>query len=116
MARRKATSIEKSVNSFLKENNIYFKREYRVGFFNVDFYIPGSNLIIQTDGCYWHFHQCEANQGKSPTDKQLTQINRDRSCNGVMLSKGFKVLRLWECEMNKDWEGCKQKILKALEE
>jgi len=115
-SRRKATSIEKAIGSFLRKNNTYYRREFKIDFFHVDFYIPSSNLVIQTDGCYWHFHQCEENAGKIPTGKQLTQMHRDKACNGVMTSRGYKVLRLWECEIINDWEGCEQKILKSLEE
>ena len=113
--RFKSTSIERKVAKWLTNSNIYYKPQFRVGYFSVDFYIPKGNLIIQTDGCYWHFNHCSCNVGKVPTAKQNAQHFRDKSCNGVLLSRGHKVLRLWECDINNDWEGCTQKILKALE-
>lgn len=108
--RRKATGIEKKISKWLKVNGIYYRREYRIGFFNVDFYIPSANLVIQSDGCYWHFNACSCNVGKKPTGKQLAQQARDKACNGVLYSRGFKVLRLKECDILNNWEECERQI------
>jgi len=112
--RRKATGIEKTISSWLRQKGIYYRREYRIGFFNVDFYIPSANLVIQTDGCYWHFNNCKCNVGKKPTGKQLAQKERDKACNGVLFSKGYKVLRLKECDIINNWTECEKRILSFL--
>jgi len=111
----RATSIERKVAEWLGDNNIYYRTQYRVDHFSVDFFIPSVNLVIQTDGCYWHFNPCDCNVGKMPSGKQQTQLLRDQACNGVLLSRGLKVLRLWECNINNNWEQCAESILKALE-
>ena len=34
--------------------NISFIAEYSIGPYDVDFYVPSRNLIIEADGTYWH--------------------------------------------------------------
>jgi DNA mismatch endonuclease (patch repair protein) len=114
--RNKSTDIEKFLAGWLKKNNIYFKKEYRVDYFSVDFYIPSKKAVIQTDGCYWHFNPCRCNKGKTPTSQQVTQMMRDKSCNGVMASRGYKVIRLWECDIKNNWKECEKRLKKSLEE
>jgi hypothetical protein len=44
-------TLEKLNISFKKQYRIYYdKRQYR----SYDFYIPSKNLLIETDGDYWH--------------------------------------------------------------
>ena len=43
------------------------------------------NLIIECDGDYWH---------KYPIGNKI-----DHTRTSELLGKGFKVLRLWECEI-----------------
>lgn len=112
--RRKTTDIEKKVGSWLRENGLKFKREFRIDYFPVDFYLPEEKLVIQTDGCYWHFTQCDCNKGKIPSTRQKTQIVKDKSCNGVLFARGLKVVRLPGCQVIKNWDQCEIKILNAL--
>lgn len=114
--KRKTTDIEKKVGSFLRETGVYFKREHRVDNFHVDFFIPSVKVVIQTDGCYWHYNKCDCNKGKTPNNTQIGQMIRDKSCNGVMRSRGYKVLRLWGCRIRNNWEECKEEILQTIKE
>jgi len=109
-SRRKSTSIETKVASLLKENDIYYRREYRVENYPVDFYIPSCNLIIQVDGCYYHGLACCINQS-TLSNWQTARKFKDRARNGVIKSKGFRYLRLTGCDINERWEESKEKIL-----
>jgi len=109
-SKRKSTSIENAVAKWLTTNKIRYRREFLIGYFHVDFYIKSANLIIQTDGCYWHFNECSCNTNKRPTGDQMAQRLRDKSCNGVLNSLGYNVLRLKECDILKNWEECEKKI------
>ncbi len=86
---KKDTSIEVKIQDFLKELKIEFFthqyiKEIKHGY-QCDILIPSMNLIIECDGDYWH---------KYPVGNDIDHIRTSE-----LLSKGFKVLRLWECDI-----------------
>ena len=48
------TNIERDMKSFLEEKQIEYIHQYQLNNYSYDFYIPSMNLIIETDGEYWH--------------------------------------------------------------
>ena len=82
------TKIEVKIQNFLKELGIDFfthqyiniKHKYRC-----DILIPSMNMVIETDGDYWH---------KYPIGTEIDHIRTKE-----LIEKGFKVLRLWEREI-----------------
>lgn len=87
----KNTKIEIKVQMFLKELGYeFFTHQYMKGIehgYQCDILIPSLNLVIECDGDYWH---------KYPIGTDLDHIRTKE-----LLEKGFKVLRLWECEIKK---------------
>jgi len=85
----KDTSIEVKIQNFLKKLGIeYFTHQYMKieHGYQCDVLIPSINLVIECDGDYWH---------KYPIGNDVDHIRTSE-----LLEKGFKVLRLWECEIN----------------
>lgn len=85
---QRPTSIEIIVGSLLDELGIEYKFEEPIGQYLVDFYLPEHNLVVECDGDYWH-NRPGARENDAIWDKYLR-------------SGGFKVLRLWEHEINSD--------------
>ena len=87
----KDTSIEIKIQNYLKELGIpFFTHQYMKEIehgYQCDILIPSLNLVIETDGDYWH---------KYPIGRNIDKIRTDE-----LIEKGFKVLRLWECEIKK---------------
>ena len=85
----KDTSIEVKIQNFLKQLGIeffthqYMKIEHG---YQCDILIPYLNMVIECDGDYWH---------KYPIGNDIDHIRTKE-----LLKKGFKVLRLWEFEIN----------------
>ena len=83
------TRIEKKIQNFLDALKIeYFIHKYikiKHGY-QCDIFIPSLNLVIECDGNYWH---------KYPTGTDLDRIRTQE-----LIGRGFKVLRLWESEIN----------------
>ncbi len=100
----KDTKIEVKIQNFLKQLGIeYFTHQYMKieHGYQCDILIPSMNLVIECDGDYWH---------KYPTGNDIDHIRTSE-----LLSKGFKVLRLWEHEIKKlDLNKFKQKIKSPL--
>ena len=85
------TKIEIKIQTYLKELGIeFFTHEYIKEIrhsYQCDIFIPSLNMVIECDGDYWH---------KYPTGTELDHIRTKE-----LIEKGFKVLRLWEREINK---------------
>lgn len=83
------TKIEVKIQNFLKQLNIeFFTHQYMSEIqhgYQCDILIPSKNMVIECDGNYWH---------KYPIGKEIDHI-RTRE----LFEKGFKVLRLWENEI-----------------
>jgi very-short-patch-repair endonuclease len=86
----KDSSIEIKTQSYLKALGIeFFTHQYMSKISHAylcDILIPSMNLVIECDGMYWH---------KYPIGKDLDHIRTKE-----LIEKGFKVLRLWEWEIN----------------
>lgn len=96
----KDTKIEVKIQRFLESLGIdYFKHKYMniEHGYQCDIFIPSLNLVVEADGNYWH---------KYPTGRDIDNIRTSE-----LINNGFKVLRLWESEINSmDIQEFKQKI------
>jgi len=86
---KKDTKIEVKIQNFLKKLELdFFTHQYLREIehsYQCDILIPSTNLVIECDGDYWH---------KYPIGKDIDHIRTKE-----LLQRGFKVLRLWECEI-----------------
>jgi very-short-patch-repair endonuclease len=86
---KKDSSIEIKIQGFLKQLGIEFFTHQYIQIphpYQCDIFIPSMNLVIECDGIYWH---------KYPTRRDIDNIRTNE-----LLKGGFKVLRLWEFEIN----------------
>jgi len=117
---------EKEIFLFLSENKIQFKHEVNDLIknpdtnrpYNVDFYLPNHNLVIEFDGLYWHsnIHKSDNNYHLKKTklceDKNLQlihifedewyykkQIVLSRLKNIMGIQKGIKVIYGRKCNI-----------------
>jgi len=84
-----------------------------------DFVWPRRKVAVFVDGCFWHGHDC----GKNITPKtnaRAWQLKiqgnraRDRRFSRLLRMKGWRVVRIWECELQKKPSACLRRIEKAL--
>ena len=52
--RGRPSILEDIVASILTSFCVNFKRQYRLGYYAYDFFIPSYNMIIEVNGEYWH--------------------------------------------------------------
>ena len=76
-----------------------FRRQQPIGQFIVDFYCPSARLIIELDG------------GGHALDQNP---ERDRERDRILMSRGFRVLRLWNTDVLQNLEGVLEMILTAI--
>lgn len=72
---------------------------------NPDFVFPKYRIAVFADGCFWHGHNCRNTKPSSNKDfwkrKILKNSKRDKKNNSLLLSKSWRVIRFWECEISK---------------
>nr|DAD60151.1 MAG TPA: Endonuclease [Bacteriophage sp.] len=104
------TSIEIKMESFLASENVDFIFQYRISHYKVDFFVPSLNLIIETDGDYWHCNPRIYKNGPI-NDTQRDSIAKDKRKDEFLKSRGYTILRFWECDINNNFEEVRLSIL-----
>jgi G:T-mismatch repair DNA endonuclease (very short patch repair protein)/predicted nucleic acid-binding Zn ribbon protein len=98
----KKTKLEIKFENLLKENNIFYKTSYYVKYndtFKVyDFFIPNKNLLIETDGIFWH-GKIKPKKGYYPI--QVRNMKNDKTKNRLAKDNGYNLIRIWEDEIDK---------------
>ncbi len=106
-------STEGKLIELLKQKRLIgWRRKYPI-FGKPDITFPNSKVAIFVDGCFWH--DCPKH-GQIPENNRefwIKKINankkRDKLVNKTIQKKGWKVLRIWECEL-KDKKIIRRKI------
>ena len=100
--RKNSTPQERKLWNILRNSNIYhykFKRQHPIGDYVVDFICKEKMLIIEIDG---------------GQHNQLDNIKSDNLRTKYLESRGFKVLRFWNIDIDKNIEGVYKVILNHL--
>ncbi len=101
----KDTKPELIVRKYLFSRGLRFRVQVRKLPGTPDIVLPRYNTVIFVNGCFWHGHErCKYFRlTKSNVDfwkeKIERNIERDRESMQALLKLGWKVLRVWECEL-----------------
>lgn len=102
-------STELRLIEIFKQNSITgWRRNYPVKG-HPDFVFKKQKIAIFVDGCFWHGHDC---RNTSPSEhqaywhqKQERNKHHDQEITEMFKARGWKVLRIWECELRKKNES-----------
>jgi DNA mismatch endonuclease (patch repair protein) len=112
--RSKNTGIERKVEKRLKEMKVKFKKHYKI-FGNPDFVIEDKKIAIFIDGDFWHGYRISKRIRKLPKywqEKIRRNKLRAKRVNSKLKKDGWKVLRIWEHEINDNLDSCIKEILR----
>ena len=101
--RKNATPQERKMWNILRNHNFYglfFRRQYPIGNYIVDFICLSKQIIIEIDGG-------QHNEG--------VNIQADTERTEYLNSKGYKVYRFWNNEIDKNIDGVYLKLKKIFE-
>ena len=114
----KNTLLEKNIFSFLRKKKIKFRMHYLGVIGKLDIVLPGKKKAIFIDSDFWHGWQYPKWKSKLTSDFWVEKIDanrrRDIKVNRSLKAKGWKVLRIWEHQIEKDFNGSMEKIVKFL--
>ncbi|MBL7074667.1 DNA mismatch endonuclease Vsr [candidate division KSB1 bacterium] len=120
--RSKDTKPEKLVRSLLHSMGYRFRINVKNLIGKPDIVLKKYNAIIFVHGCFWHLHK-DCKEGRIPgtrteywAKKLLKNKERDQRHMQELTDLGWRVLRVWECEIERHTEETMDKIREFLEE
>ena len=106
----KDTRPELAVRRFLHAHGYRFRLHRKDLSGKPDIVLPRLKVCIFVHGCFWHRHAgCKyATMPKTRVDfwtKKLdSNVDRDRKVTQGLISEGWRVFTVWECELKKPEE------------
>jgi DNA mismatch endonuclease (patch repair protein) len=83
-----------------------------------DFVFRRRALVVFVDSEFWHMHpsrfQMPASNVRYWRRKLLRNKVRDREVNGLLRKRGYRVIRLWQRDVQLHVERCVVRIAEAL--
>lgn len=118
--RGKNTAPEMLVRRFLYSQGIRYRLHAKLPG-KPDVVIRKNSAALFVNGCFWHGHNCKfAVTPKSNTkfwqSKISGNVERDQRNRQQLEVDGWKVLTVWECELEKDRDRTLQNILSFMKE
>ena len=120
--RGKDTKPELVVRSMLHKHGFRFRIHLRRLHGTPDIVLAKYKTVIFVHGCFWHQHKNCLNSviPKTDTEKWSQKLNgnveRDRLNNGKLRKEGWKVVTIWECQIERNMEKVAERILHVLRE
>lgn len=113
----KDTGIEKAVRSKLHKRGFRFRKNVKGLPGKPDVVFPTAGLVVFLDGDFWHGYRFPQWQHKV-SDFWKTKIGKTRQRDQRNFAKlrrmGWKVVRIWEHELERDLEMCIERIISQL--
>lgn len=122
LIRSKNTTIEVKVRRYLFAKGYRFRINDKRYPGHPDIVLPKYKTIVFIHGCFWHSHpNCKvAHIPKSNSDfwieKFKRNIDNDEKKKAILESQGWRVITLWECEINGNFENTMLALLEVLQE
>lgn len=96
-----------------------WKRQYPVKG-HPDFVFLDRRIAIFVDGCFWHGHDCRntrpAENAEYWRKKREHNIEHDKVITAMFEARGWVVIRIWECELQKKNIGKLEEKLQCLKD
>lgn len=120
--RSKDTKPEKILRSKLFKEGFRFRVHKKDLPGKPDIVLPKYNTIIFVHGCFWHYHK-DCREGRIPDtnskfwkEKLYKNVEKDKKHQEACKKLGWKVLVIWECEIEKELSSIMKLIKTTLKE
>ena len=104
----KDTGIEKALRKALTEEGLRYRIYSNKVIGHPDILFPKEKVVVFADSEFWHGYNFESAKANLKTNRDSwvnkieRNIKRDKEVNEALLSEGYKVLRYWGFEINKE--------------
>jgi DNA mismatch endonuclease (patch repair protein) len=103
----KNSKAERTVFAHLNKQKIYYQKHYQSKYkINIDIALPRKKVAIFIDGDFWHgasLNKLIEQRGHEDYWTRKIQRNKERDVyqTRLLLENGWKVLRIWESDINR---------------
>ena len=112
------TKPEMSLRRAVWALGLRYRLQYRIGRTRPDMVFIGARLAVFVDGCFWHGCPLHSTMPKNNRDfwEQKLRRNRERDADNTqsLVAQGWRVLRLWEHEIEASPANCAWQISSTL--
>ena len=114
------TKIEVKVRKYLFHEGFRFRKNDKRYPGKPDVVLPKYRTVIFVNGCFWHQHKgCKnATIPKTRTEFWIKKLQRnvenDKKHISELETSGWKVITLWECELEKNFEQSMEQVKREL--
>lgn len=115
-SKRFDSCIQLVTNNILDKNNIAYKREFIVGYYAVDNYLPDYHLFIEVMGDYWHSSPLKYNEDKYKINAiQRKTLQHDKQKHTYIKNHFNKeILYLWEYDIEHNIDVCEKLVFEYI--
>ena len=114
--RGRDTKLEVAVRKFLWSKGYRYRTHY--GYGKADIAFPRLKVAIFLDSCFWHACPRHAEYPKSNAHFWRTKLRknrqRDRDVTRALQGEGWRVVRVWEHNLEKNFHGALEEIEDAV--
>lgn len=116
----KDTKIEVEVRKYLFSKGYRFRKNDKRYPGKPDIVLPKYHVAIFVHGCFWHRHEgCkDATTPKTRTEFWLEKFDKNVKNDQIKQEKlrelGWKVIVIWECELERSFQETMDKVEKEL--
>ena len=104
----------------MRSKGIYFQKHYNKAAGCPDVALPAKKIAVFIDGDFWHGYKFKVRKRSLPKkywqEKIEENVSRDKRNRAKLRRQGWKVLRVWEHELQKSKDKTLQKIIKFLKQ
>lgn len=118
--RGKDTTPEIAVRKYLFSRGFRFRKNDKRYPGKPDIVLPKYHTVIFIHGCFWH-HHAGCKQATMPKTRTVFWINKfkhnaDNDTRNKLLleGRGFKVITIWECEIEKNFDATMENLVAEL--
>jgi len=111
------TTIERVVRSELHRRGLRFRKHVKALPGRPDAVFPSAKVAVFIDGDFWHgfrFPQWEHKLSDFWRDKIAKNRARDQRNFKALRRDGWTVVRLWQHQIERDLEGCLDRIISVV--
>ena len=120
--RSKDTKPEEKVRKYLFSKGFRYRKNVRTLPGCPDIVLSKYKTVIFVNGCFWHKHDCPRFVWPSSNEaywipKIQRNVERDESNKRQLISMGWNVLVVWECQLKKKTiESTMEKLISGIME
>lgn len=116
------TKPEMKVRSYLFRQGFRFRKNDKRYPGKPDIVLPMYKTVVFVHGCFWHRHPgCkDATTPKTRTEFWMEKLSKnvanDRKNVDALKELGFKVIIVWECEIEKEFASTMDRLVSMIKE